>query len=328
MRLRHRYRLALGLVALSALAACGSSSAESVSSGETRSTVVTTVDTSWGSVAVPTQPASALGFYTTDLDILITLGYELAPEQPIRDDYTEFPTFFPQEALAGITGFHNYPEFNYEKVLAVGPDFILNGLGYEDGLHERLSDIAPTYTYNAFEENADWRDSFQLLSADLGRTEKYQAWTDAYQARVDEIRGKLTAAGIKPVVGDVSYWEGQVSVGCYGVPCLVFADLGLEISPLADGDGDGMVDSTGTTLTLEQLGELSAVDVMFSQGSPSDGSITGHVGAEPSLAANSIWQGLPAVQAGEIHPYDYEMIYGSPSGQMAFLDVVEQALLG
>ena len=103
---------------------------------------------------------------------------------------------------------------------------------------------------------------------------------------------------------------------------------GLEISPLADGDGDGMVDSTGTTLTLEQLGELSAVDVMFSRGSPSDGSITGHVGAEPSLAANSIWQGLPAVQAGEIHPYDYEMIYGSPSGQMAFLDVVEQALLG
>jgi len=328
MRPRRQFTLALGLAAVLALAACATGTAESASTSEARSTVVTTVDTSWGTVAVPTEPAAALGFYTTDLDMLITLGYDLAKEQPIRDDYSDFPSFFPKDALTGITGFHNYPEFNYEKVLAVGPDFILNGLGYEEGLHQRLSDIAPTYTYNAFEENADWRDSFQQLSADLGRTEQWQAWTDSYQARVNEVKGKLAAAGVKPVVGDVSYWDGQVSVGCYGVPCLVFEDLGLEISPLADGDGDGKVDNTGTALTLEQLAELTGVDVMFSQGTPTDGTITGHVGAEPSLAANSIWQGLPAVQTGEIHPYDYEMIYGSPSGQLAFLDVVEKALLG
>ncbi len=332
MRPSRPIRLAIGLAAALALAGCANSSAGSApssSSEQARSTVVTTIDTTFGTVAVPTEPAAALGFYTTDLDILITLGYELAPEQPIRDDYTEFPTFFPKEALTGITGFHNYPEFNFEKVLAVGPDFILNGLGYEDGLHQRLSDIAPTYTYNAFEENADWRDSFKQLSGDLGRTEQYQAWVDKYQARIDEVRGKLDAAGIHPVVADVSYWDGQVNIGCYGVPCLVFRDLGLEITPLADGDGDGKGDQTGTKLTLEQLGQLSGVQVMFSQGSPAaDGSITGTVVDEPALTANSIWQGLPAVQAAAINPYDYEMIYGSPSGQMAFLDVVEQALLG
>jgi iron complex transport system substrate-binding protein len=328
MFLRRRLGLALGLAAALALTACAGSSAGS-SSSEARSTVVTTIDTTFGTVAVPAEPAAALGFYTTDLDILITLGYELAREQPIRDDYSTFPSFFPTEPLAGITGFHNYPEFNYEKVLAVGPDFILSGLGYEDGLHQRLSDIAPTYTYNAFEENADWRDSFEQLAKDLGRTAQYQAWMDTYRARIDEVRGRLEAAEIKPVVADVSYWEGQVSVGCYGVPCLVFADLGLEISPLSDGDGDGEADQTGSTLTLEQVGELSGVDVMFSQGSPApDGAITGTVGDEPSLAASTIWQGLPAVQAGAIHPYDYEMIYGSPSGQLAFLDVVERALLG
>ena len=41
---------------------------------------------------------------------------------------------------------------------------------------------------------------------------------------------------------------------------------------------------------------------MFSQGTPADGTITGHVGAEPSLAANSIWQGLPAVQPARSTP--------------------------
>ncbi len=334
MRLRRRFGLALGLCSALAVSACagngsGSTAATEATPAAATAPATTTIDTTFGTVAAPTEPSAAMGFYTTDLDILITLGYQLAKEQPIRDDYSQFPTFFPKEPLAGITGFHNYPEFNFEKVLSVGPDFILNGLGYEDGLHQRLSDIAPTYTYNAFEENADWRDSFRQLSTDLGRTEQYQAWTDAYQARVDEIRGKLAAAGSKPVVADVSYWDGQVNVGCYGVPCLVFDDLGLEITPLADSDGDGRGDSTGRKFTLEQLGELSGVDVMFTQGSPAeDGSITGTVADEPTLAANSIWQGLPAVQAGALHPYDYEMIYGSPSGQMAFLDVVEQALLG
>lgn len=333
MRLRRRFGLALGLCSALVVSACATSSAGSTSASggadASSAAATTTIDTTFGTVAIPTDPQAALGFYTTDLDMLITLGYQLAKEQPIRDDYSSFPSFFPQDALAGITGFHNYPEFNYEKVLNVGPDFILNGLGYEDGLHQRLSDIAPTYTYNAFEENADWRDSFQQLSTDLGRSEQYQAWVDRYQARIDEVRGKLDAAGVHPVVADVSYWEGQVNVGCYGVPCLVFADLGLEISPLGDSDGDGKSDTTGRKFTLEQLGELSTVDVMFSQGSPADdGSITGTVVDEPTLAANSIWQGLPAVQAGAMHPYDYEMIYGSPSGQLAFLAVVEKALLG
>lgn len=333
MRQRRRFGLALGLCSALVVSACATSNAGSTSASgaadTTGAAATTTIDTTFGTVAVPTEPAAALGFYTTDLDMLITLGYELAKEQPIRDDYSSFPSFFAQDALAGITGFHNYPEFNFEKVLAVGPDFILNGLGYEDGLHQRLSDIAPTYTYNAFEENADWRDSFRQLSTDLGRTAQYQAWTDAYQARVDEVRGKLAAAGLHPVVADVSIWDGQVNVGCYGVPCLVFDDLGLEITPLADSDGDGQGDSTGQKLTLEQLGGLNDVQVVFSQGSPAaDGAISGTVADDPTLAANSIWQGLPAVRAGAIHPYDYEMIYGSPSGQLAFLAVVEKALLG
>ncbi|WP_420121013.1 ABC transporter substrate-binding protein [Nakamurella sp.] len=335
MRVHRRFGVALGLCCALVVSACGSSNA-GPAAGSTASAaaaptapVTTTIDTTFGTVAVPTEPTAALGFYTTDLDMLITLGYRLAKEQPIRDDYSAFPSFFPKDALAGITGFHNYPEFNFEKVLAVGPDFILNGLGYAEELHQRLSDIAPTYTYNAFAENADWRDSFRQLSADLGRSQQYQAWVDRYQARIDEVRGKLAAAGVHPVVADVSYWDGQVNLGCYGVPCLVFADLGLEISPLGDSDGDGKSDTTGRTFTLEQLGELSTVDVMFSQGSPAaDGSITGTVVDEPTVAANSIWQGLPAVRAGAVHPYDYEMIYGSPSGQLAFLDVVEQALLG
>lgn len=318
---RSRAVLALA-VAISAgllLTACAPAQAGDAASDDT-----ITVDTDFGEVTVPTEPHAALGFYTTDVDMLITLGYPLASEQPIRDDWDAFPSFFPQEKLEGIKGFHNYPEFNLEHILEVGPDFILNGLGYETDLHDKLTPIAATYTYNGF-DGADWRDKFTAVAGDLGRDEQAKAWLDDYEARATQIKEQLDAAGIAPVVADVSYWDGQVQVGCYSISCLVFKDLGLEISAAADGDGDGEPDSIGTALSMEQLGDLADVDVFFT-GVSEDGS--GLMTDEEALKANALWTALPAVVNGEVHPYNYEMSYGSPSGQDGLLEVVRKALLG
>lgn len=160
-----RFRLACAATVTAAalmLAACSGPSQDVAAAAKTL-----TVDTEFGEVALPTEPQAALGFYTTDVDMLITLGFPLAGEQPIRDDWEKFPSFFPQEKLEGITGFHNYPEFNLEKILEVEPDFILNGLGYETDLHDKLTPIAPTYTYNGF-DGGDWRDKFMEVAKGPG----------------------------------------------------------------------------------------------------------------------------------------------------------------
>jgi len=316
-RIRRLRAVALATGAVFLLTSCTSAQAGE-SGGETL-----TIDTEFGEVTVPTEPEAALGFYTTDVDILITLGYPLASEQPIRDDWDSFPSYFPQEELEGIKGFHNYPEFNLEHILEVGPDFILNGIGYETDLHDKLTPIAPTYTYNAF-DGGDWRDKFQTLAADLGREKQAQAWLDDYAARIAEVKEQLDAEGIAPVVADISFWEGQINVGCYSISCLVFADLGLEISPLADGDGDGEPDSDGTSLSMEQVGQLADIDVIFT-GVSEDGS--GLITDEEALQANPLWTALPAIVNGGVHGYNYEMSYGSPSGQDGLLEVVRKALL-
>lgn len=316
-----RLRLATAFTAAAVLllTACAPAADEEGAPSET-----ITVDTDFGEVTVPTQPQAALGFYTTDVDILITLGYPLAAEQPIRDDWDQFPSFFPQEALEGIKGFHNYPEFNLEKVLEVGPDFILNGLGYETDLHGKLAPIAPTYTFNGF-DGGDWRDKFLAVAKGLGREDKAQAWLDSYQARAAEVKAELESKGVAPVVADVSYWEGEVNIGCYSISCLIFKDLGLEISPLADGDGDGKVDNIGRTLSAEQLGQLADIDVIFT-GVSEDGS--GLITEEQALTSNPLWTDLPFVKNGKVYPYNYEMSYGSPSGQSALLEVINEALVG
>jgi iron complex transport system substrate-binding protein len=78
-------------------------------------------------------------------------------------------------------------------------------------------------------------------------------------------------------------------------------------------------------LSAEQVGQLADIDVVFS-GTNEDG--TGLITDEETLQQNALWNDLPFVESGEVYGYNYEMSYGSPSGQDAFLTVVEEALLG
>ncbi len=159
------------------ISGCATTDASASAKSETR-----TVTSEVKEVNMPAEPKKALGMYTTDLDMLITLGIPLASQQPIRDSgYTGFPSFFDQEALKGITPFTNYPEFNFEAILKAQPDVILNGLGYDKELDGKLSDIAPTYTFNGF-DGSDWRTKFKTVAEAFGKTEQYRrGWTSTRQ---------------------------------------------------------------------------------------------------------------------------------------------------
>lgn len=314
--------LAAAGVAALLLAACSTTSDASTSTADTTAgssaeATTRTVESEFGEVTLPTDPQAALGMYTTDLDMLITLGVPLAQSQPIRDNgYSTFPSFFDQEALEGITPFTNFPEFSYESILAAQPDLIVNGLGYDESIGTKLAEIAPTYSFNGF-DGSDWRVKFEALAEALGRTAEHDAWTERYQAKVDDIRARLDEAGLDPVVGSVGVDGDQVTVSCYGTPCLVFDDLGLDITPLSDGEG--------ATLSFEEVGQLDGIDAVFTSMAPEDDGTYGD--AFEALAGNAVWQQLPFVTEGQIFTSDLEMVYGSPSGQYAFLEEVEKALL-
>jgi iron complex transport system substrate-binding protein len=308
--------LASAALLLSGCASTGASATtDAIANGKSETRTVTS---EVKEVNIPAEPKKALGMYTTDLDMLITLGIPLASQQPIRDSgYSGFPYFFDQDALKGITPFTNYPEFNFEAILKAQPDVILNGLGYEKELDGKLSDIAPTYTFNGF-DGSDWRTKFKTVAEAFGKTEQYQAWMDKYQAKVDDVKKRLAEAGkSNMVIGPVDYYEDQVSVSCYGTPCLVIKDLGLKVSPLADGEG--------VKLSPEQLEQLNGIDAIITTEVPEKD------GANPDafapLANNKLWTSLPFVAYKQIYTYDLEMIYGSPSGQYALLEKFEKALL-
>ena len=276
----------------------------------------------FGEVEIPTAPAAALGMYTTDVDILIWLGYPLASSQPIRGDsgYQTFPCFFPARPLAGVTTFGNYPDYNYEQILAADPDFILNGLGYDAAVNERLPQIAPTYSVNAF-DGRSWQAHFKETATALGRLDRYEAWLDVYEARLAEVK---TAIGdnADAVVAPLSYWGGSFNSSCYaGVECTVFRDLGLTIVEGALADG-----GQGVELSPEQIGDLAGLDYIFSTVGVGEEGLAAHRESMAEAAKNPLWAQLDFVKAGHIVPFEMEMVYGSPSGQLAFLEVVAEAL--
>jgi iron complex transport system substrate-binding protein len=283
-----------------------------------------TVATGFGDVDLPVAPQAALGMYTTDVDMLIWLRYPLASSQPIRGDagYTTFPCFFPQDALADVSTFVNYPEYDFESVLLAEPDFILNGLGYDPDVVERLPEIAPTYSVDAF-DGRSWMLHFEQTAAALGRTQYYEEWEALYNERIAEVRDRIEdPASI--TVAPVGYWEDQFQTGCYsGVECQVFEDLGLTVAPTSLAN-----DRQGEALSGEQIGKMDGIDHAFMIRGLGDEGEAQFQQLLDDAAQNPLWTDLDFVADDGIVGYEMEMTFGSPSGQLAFLDVVEQALVG
>jgi iron complex transport system substrate-binding protein len=306
----------VAVLALSgALAACGDDGGGSSSaSGD----VVTVVDGNGNEVEMPQDPQRVFGMYTTDLDYALALGLSVAPTQAIRTGSTELPEFFPQDELGGVEDvFVNYPEFNYEKIAAVQPDLIINGLGYDGGADaERLGQIAPTYTFDGF--GGDWREDLTALAEALGREDRAQEYLDRLDTRTAEVAALIADREAPPVVA-YGYYNGDGSGGFYGpqldqLQPIVFHDVGIETTAAAP--------DIWTEVAQEQVGLLADVDILM---------IAYETTEDPdaildAIRADPVWSALPAVVGDRVVMVNNELSYSSPSAHMEFLDVLADAL--
>lgn len=283
-----------------------------------------TISTDEGDVEVPNAPQAALGFYTTDLDTLLTLGVPLAQSLPSREGYKTWPCFFPHDALATHDTFVNYPEYNYEAVLVAEPDFILNGLGHDPEVGKRLAEIAPTYSEKWY-DGRSWREHFETIARNLGRLDHYEAYQEFYEARVTEVRAEIEAAQGRPtgeiVVASVQDWDGVAVTCSYGLECEVFDDLGLVTHPLAL-----VKDGEGALLSDEQVGQVAELDYAFVPVGVEELVDGLDAGWLRRLAKNTLWTDLPFVQDRAVATYEWEITFGGASAQLAFLEVVRQLL--
>ncbi|MDF0529626.1 ABC transporter substrate-binding protein [Tsukamurella sp. 8F] len=264
---------------------------------------------------MPVEPRAALGMYPTDTDLLVTLGFKVARSLPTRDGKA-FPSYYPQAELTGIETFANFPEHAYEKIAAAKPDFILDSLGYENGTHNKLEGIAPTYTYNGFDDTP-WREHFKTVAAALGRTAQYNAWVARYGKRLAEVKAKVGSKVEGKTIAPIVYNNGKFLSACLSyATCSTMRDLGATIYAGAYANG-----GHGETLSAEQLTRLGQVDLFIAASNPATNLPTvSQVANDPS------WTSLKAVTNGQVMPVSRELAFGSPSGQLELLNVIEKWL--
>lgn len=143
-----------------------------------------------------------------------------------------------------------------------------------------------------------------------------------YDQRIAEVKEAIGDRASTLTVAPVSWWEGNVASSCYtGVECAVFRDLGLNVFAGAEQD-----DGVGVELSAEQVGQLAEIDYAFAIKSTGESGQAEYDQVLAEAAKNPLWAELGFVQEDRIIDYELEMTFGSPSGQMAFLAVVEEAL--
>ncbi|WP_068277151.1 ABC transporter substrate-binding protein [Aldersonia kunmingensis] len=221
-----------------ALAACGSDSDSDSASGQ----VIGSVDTAYGNIEVRAPEEGdpkivALGW--SDGEIALSLGYKpvaIFDWQGFGEEYKgvgpwateQFGDVSPTIMPVGDG------TFNYEQILMMEPDVILNVRSkLDDKVYERLSQIAPTISAPAGTPDyaINWREQTDIIAQALGKT----AEGDAQVADTD---AKITAAKeANPQFAGKTFVYGAKFGQAYGAYLPgdsrfdVFAEMGFVPNP-------------------------------------------------------------------------------------------------
>ena len=327
-----------GLIGAAALGAC--SAGEQVAFPTATTEATRTVATPRGSVTIPANPQRVIGLTTHDLANALALELPvIAGPGETGQPNAPFPRYLVEaygEQLDDITAIAYQPALNFEQLTALQPDVILTGLfGTFDPGFAQLDVIAPTVTYVYF-EGAEltlipWREVLRQNGAQFDREDEAEAFIARFAERAADLRTRLaskwrgaTYAIVEPYGNE--FWLYGLDGG--HTATTLTAELGLA---LADSVHELVAEANelnqgGASVSYELLGELDA-DVFFmpvyagADGSPDRSGIE-------TVTSQVLWATLPAVQAGQVYEFTGDIWYESGPMALAFLDVVERALLG
>ncbi|GAB4425798.1 MAG: hypothetical protein OHK0015_06120 [Chloroflexi bacterium OHK40] len=318
------------------LAGCGRPGA----SAPTATVVATrTANTPRGPVTIPANPQRLVAIYSHDLANALALGLAvIAGPGENGQPGAPFPPYLVEafgSRLDSVTRIAYRPELNFEQIASLQPDVILSGIfGPYDPGYEKLDAIASTVTYHYSEGDqyvlVPWQTVLRINGEQFGREAAAEEWISRFEQRAADLRTRLalrwagtTFAVVEPL-SDSVFLYGATSGH---MPITLSEKLGLKLADsvsrlLAEA---GIQEQGGTRLSLERLGEIDA-DVLFVLISAGATGTPDRSGFEV-MTAQALWATLPAVQSGHVYEITGDIFYESGPMAMAFLDVVERALL-
>jgi iron complex transport system substrate-binding protein len=279
------------LLALAALAGCGSSDDGGAPPAATRSSVFpVTVTHRLGATTVPAEPRRIAVVGLTEQDIVLALG-----EKPIattewygEHPYAVWPWARRALGTAKPTVLSNKDGFQFERIAALRPDLIIGtNAGIERADYRKLSAIAPTIAgvVGGTDYFSRWDEQTVLVARALGKEAEGRAVVkrikDAYAkaaAQHPEFRGKTVT------FSQNAFYDGQLYLYPDGLNTEFLTYLGFQINPkvtaLAKRPGEQV------PISAEQLPILDSDVIVFATEEAKD---------VPALMKVKLFPRIPAV---------------------------------
>jgi iron complex transport system substrate-binding protein len=282
-------RASVLLAASALLAACGSSAGEPAADGTTETR---TVEHAMGTAQVPADPQRVVVLDTGELDDALALGVK--PVGAVRIDVsTDFLSYLGDQT-EGIEMVGTISEPNLEKIAALDPDLILSSTVRHEAIYEQLNAIAPTVL--APDLGDTWKDNFRLYAEALGKAEEAEQMLADFEERAAALGEKL---GTGKTLSIVRFLPGQIRLySDKSFTGVILTDMGLEVPTAAIGA------DTFAELSPEQVTKAEADYLYVSTYGPTEDTDQAEVVGGP------LWKTLGAVQAGEVHQLNDDLLSG------------------
>ncbi|MGI5490267.1 ABC transporter substrate-binding protein [Microtetraspora malaysiensis] len=311
------------VVAVLALASCGSSTATAGRSGAASApgAAKITIQDGFGPVELPAPATHVVSLEWTYTEELLALGVTPAG---VADKalYNDWVTAGPRIAETTIdVGTRQEP--NLETIASLKPDLIVGNADRLANNIESLKGIAPVVAFRwndpAKEQLAVMKDTFAQLGKAVGKDAAAAEVLAGLGTAVASAKEKLTGVGEKFALAYPAGGAGAATVTIFAKPSLasqILEEAGLSNAWTGNADTDGL-----STVSVEALTALPA-DVNFLYVSPSsDDTFT-------KLAGNKVWTGLPFVKATHTYKLDpTPWFYGGPSSAEQLLTQAVAALV-
>ncbi|WP_072313337.1 ABC transporter substrate-binding protein [Agrococcus sp. Marseille-P2731] len=310
-----------------ALAACGTTEAPAESTepdAATASDVITVTDARGEQVEIPAGVEDVVALEWNVVEHLQTVGVEPVGVADVAG-YTDWAGLgAPLQGEPTDVGTRTEPSI--DAIAGLAPDLIVATSGRDAGAYADLEAIAPVVVV----QGADAASPIETMFADLrlvGEAVGNQAAADeaieAYEAHVTEVSAMVEERGLAGTeLAHMDGWEagGQVSIRPYAEGALLpaaFESVGFVNGWPGEGDpqyGLGSTDVEGLT----ELGDET--HILYTTGGDVDV-------FETLLGDNAIWNGLPTVQAGNVHRLpDGIWLFGGVDSLTAYLDAIVTTL--
>lgn len=225
---------------------------------------------------------------------------------PVGMGHNDFKNVFTRHLTEGIEDIGDPP--NAEKTLDLAPDLIIFSTVIEQIYPElitQLEKVAPI-VYFSFDQDPIY-DTFVKIADLVGKTDTAQQWIAEYEQEVEEARALASAVIDGETFSILRIEKSRIRVylnrnfGGYMLYTALEAEPPLQIADEIKQNPYG----SAVEISLEKLPEYTADHLFVIVRSEGDDQ------AEfEEIQKSALWNGLPAVQNGQVYYWETEKYYG------------------